>query len=238
MLLSLLLLGSGLSRLVFAQTDLAQQAAALMQAGHYADAEKAWRILVELHPEDPAAHNGLGSTLARQGQLSAAATEYKTSLRLKHHQVDEAYNLGLAESKQGRFTQAVDAFLQVHLDRPDDDRSNMLLGMSYFGLRQYGAAAKYLQLASAHDPTNAELHSVLAQSCLWSKQYDCALKESQSSAGESRLSPGAHADGGSSGWVRQDAGCDLRARNGRPHRARRAATVLRVRLPVLKKRAI
>jgi tetratricopeptide (TPR) repeat protein len=32
-------------------------------------------------------------------------------------------------------------------------------------------------LTSATDPANAELHQVLAQSCLWAKQYSCALDE-------------------------------------------------------------
>jgi len=36
---------------------------------------------------------------------------------------------------------------------------------------------KYLAQASAADPANAELHNVLAQSCLSAKSYDCAMKE-------------------------------------------------------------
>jgi hypothetical protein len=48
--------------------------------------------------------------------------------------------------------------------------------MSY-GLRQYAAATPYLQKASVSAPCNLELHSVLAQSCLRSKKYDCALEE-------------------------------------------------------------
>jgi tetratricopeptide (TPR) repeat protein len=49
--------------------------------------------------------------------------------------------------------------------------------MSYFGLRQYAKAAQYLQIAIQNDSSNLELHNILAQSCLWSHQYDCALAE-------------------------------------------------------------
>jgi tetratricopeptide (TPR) repeat protein len=49
--------------------------------------------------------------------------------------------------------------------------------MSYYGLREYPAATPYLQEASVSAPSNLELHGVLAQSCLWSQRYECALAE-------------------------------------------------------------
>ena len=49
--------------------------------------------------------------------------------------------------------------------------------MSYFGSRQYGQAVPYLKSASEAEPSNLELHRVLAQSCLWSKDYECAFAE-------------------------------------------------------------
>jgi len=45
-----------------------------------------------------------------------------------------------------------------------------LLGLSYYGAGKFADAAKYLAQASAGDPTNAELHNVLAQSCLSAKK--------------------------------------------------------------------
>jgi tetratricopeptide (TPR) repeat protein len=36
---------------------------------------------------------------------------------------------------------------------------------------------KYLEPAGKSDPANAELHEVLAQSCLWAKKYSCAQEE-------------------------------------------------------------
>ncbi len=40
--------------------------------------------------------------------------------------------------------------------------------------------AEYLKTALKDDSSNLELHNVLAQSCLWSHQYDCAFAEFQS----------------------------------------------------------
>ena len=53
----------------------------------------------------------------------------------------------------------------------------MLLGLSYYGTKRFAEATKYLEPASKSDPANAELHEVLAQSCLQAKKYSCAVQE-------------------------------------------------------------
>jgi tetratricopeptide (TPR) repeat protein len=47
------------------------------------------------------------------------------------------------------------------------------MGMSHYGLGQYGAAVPYLQKAANGDAQNLTLLLTLAHSCLWSKQYPC-----------------------------------------------------------------
>src|SRR6202044_1871492 len=51
------------------QEDLARQAADLMQAGRFHDAEILWRQLETRSPNDSAIHSNLGVTLAQQGQF-------------------------------------------------------------------------------------------------------------------------------------------------------------------------
>jgi len=103
----------------------------------------------------------------RQGQLEPATVEYRKSLALNPRQPEVAFNLGLAEFKQGHFNQAIPAFKTAVKLKPGDARGNLLLGMSYYGSRQYALAIPYLQQASQNDPANLELHNVLAHSCLW-----------------------------------------------------------------------
>jgi tetratricopeptide (TPR) repeat protein len=88
--------------------------------------------------------------------------------------------MGIAEFKQGHFSAAIPAFERLAKENPEDPRSTVLRGMSYFGLHQYDRASRYLQTALQNDSSNLELHNVLAQSCLWSRQYDCALTEFKS----------------------------------------------------------
>ena len=49
--------------------------------------------------------------------------------------------------------------------------------MCYYGTAQYAQALPYLKAAVARTPDNLQLRTVLAQSCLWAKQYDCTLEE-------------------------------------------------------------
>ena len=96
---------------------------------------------------------------------------------LNARQPDVEVDLGIAEFKQGHFQQAIPAFRAAINLKPEDHRSTLLLGMSYYGLQQYSSATPFLQRASHDDPSNLELRKVLAQSCLWSKNYECALSE-------------------------------------------------------------
>jgi tetratricopeptide (TPR) repeat protein len=50
-----------------------------------------------------------------------------------------------------------------------------LIGMAHFGLGNYAAAIPCLKQAAAGDPENLQLRMNLAQSCLWSKQYQCVV---------------------------------------------------------------
>jgi tetratricopeptide (TPR) repeat protein len=49
--------------------------------------------------------------------------------------------------------------------------------MSYFGCQRFGAAAIQLKQAADLDPENIELRYKLAQSYLWSKQYQNAIEQ-------------------------------------------------------------
>ena len=177
------LLSAGVVMPLNAQNDLASQATELMRAGKFHDAELLWRQLEQQYPRNATIHGNLGVVLAQQGKLEPAAAEYHKSLAIRPDQPDVSYNLGVAEFKQGHFSAAIPAFEMAAKEVPEDHRSTILLGMSYFGLRDYARASEYLQRALQYDPSNLELHNVLAQSCLWSRQYDCAIDGVQEHSG-------------------------------------------------------
>jgi tetratricopeptide (TPR) repeat protein len=47
--------------------------------------------------------------------------------------------------------------------------------MAHYGLGEYAAAVPYLRKVTASDPQNLPYRLLLAQNCLWSKQYQCVL---------------------------------------------------------------
>jgi tetratricopeptide (TPR) repeat protein len=51
--------------------------------------------------------------------------------------------------------------------------------MSYYGEQLYTKAIPHLIIASQNDPSNPELHYVLAESCLHGMKPECSLSESQ-----------------------------------------------------------
>lgn len=169
-----LLLDAPLSAI--AQSGSSQQAIEMMQAGRFHEAEAILRQIAVREPGNATVHANLGMALAEQGELAAAAAEYRKSLAL-HPDAEVSLNLGLAEFKQGKFSAAIGPFKSAASAGAQDKRIPLLLGMSYYGLREYSSAVPYLEKASKSDPANLEMHSVLAQSCLWSKKYDCALAE-------------------------------------------------------------
>ena len=50
-------------------------------------------------------------------------------------------NLGLALFKNGDYRQAIAMFAPELKSQPDDQQLNILVGMSHYGLGQYGAAS-------------------------------------------------------------------------------------------------
>lgn len=87
----------------YSQSDLAQQAKALMEKGQFHEAEALWREVAENQPRNASAHANLGLTLSRQGELLAAAVEYRKALALQPNQPEISLDLGLAEFRQGHF---------------------------------------------------------------------------------------------------------------------------------------
>ena len=171
-------LSAGLSAgRVSAQTVSPADAQALQSQGKLAEATQAWRSIVGQHPNDSRAYASLGVVLSRQQKYQEAASAYRRALQLNPKLPGLQLNLGLAEFKQGQFRAAVMPFRAALASDPKNSQALTLVGLSYYGSQQFAEASKYLKMAAATDAANTELRRVLAQSCLWAKDYSCALDE-------------------------------------------------------------
>jgi tetratricopeptide (TPR) repeat protein len=162
------------------QADVQRQTAfSLEQQGRIADAEAAWHVLVQAHPNDAEAYAHLGFLEAHQEHYKEAVGFYRKAMTLNPSMPGLRLNLGLSQFKGGDFKGAIQSFepllKSAPPSSPDAMRLTTLLGLAHYGLGEYAAAVPYLKQATASDPQNLPFRLTLAQSCLWSKQYQCVL---------------------------------------------------------------
>jgi tetratricopeptide (TPR) repeat protein len=161
------------------QDDLRQTAAQLQQQGMVAEAEAAWRSVLEKNPADAEAYANLGVLEARQEHYRNAIENYRKALALNSALPGVRLDLGLSLFKNGEFRNAIQTFEPLLSAAPKDSpealRLQTLIGLAHYGLGEYGDAVPYLKEATAAEPQNLPFRLALAQSCLWSKQYQCVL---------------------------------------------------------------
>jgi tetratricopeptide (TPR) repeat protein len=158
-----------------AQAPTRAEALALEQSGQNEAAERAWDQLRQANPADaePPAHMGLMES--RQQKYEAAATMYKQALSLDPGYPGLEMNLGLAYFKSGDFPDAAKVFREELRKQPGDQRLTTLVAMAHFAMSDYFVAVPYFMQAVSDDPQNLAVQLALAQSCLWSRQYECVL---------------------------------------------------------------
>jgi len=158
-----------------------QRAAAisLEQQGQLPEAEAAWRALLSTHPGNAEAYANLGLLEARQEHYAEAVPLYRKAMALDPAIPGLQLNLGLSLFKSGAMKDAAATFLPLLKSLPPSSpealRLTTLIGLARYGSGEYAAAVPYLKKATAADPQNLPFRLTLAQSCLWSKQYQCVL---------------------------------------------------------------
>ena len=149
------------------------------EKGDLAKAQTAWQAALKLHPQDAEAHAHLGLLEARQEHYSEAINHYRKALVLSPEMPGLRLNLGLALFKAGKMKDAATTFSPILKDLPPDSqealRITTLVGLARYGAGDYTGAVPFLKKAVAADAQNLPFRLTLAQSCLWSKQYQCVL---------------------------------------------------------------
>jgi len=162
-----------------AQSDPGLAAVQLEQQGKTAEAEAAWSALAKAFPKNPEPLAHLGLLEARQEHYSEAIGYYRKAMALNPAMPRLRFNLGLAYFKAGQYKDALGIFNPLFkAEQPGSDeaqRLSILIGMSHYGLAEFGEAVPYLKQATAHDAENLPLQLTLARSCLLSKDYPCVL---------------------------------------------------------------
>src|SRR5208337_1275800 len=117
--------------------------------------------------------------LERQGRLSDASEAWKAITSHNPRDAAAFASWGVVLSKQENYQEAASAYRKALALNPHLPGIQLNLGLAEFKQGRFPEAAKYLKVAAQAEPNNLELHQVLAQSCLWAKDNDCALQEFQ-----------------------------------------------------------
>jgi tetratricopeptide (TPR) repeat protein len=175
LILLTMLIIAGYGSCALSQSDPRQLAISLELQGKNQEAESEWQAISKQQPSNPEPYAHLGLLEARQQRYPAAIRYYRKALALDPSMPGLQLNLGLSLFKNGDFRQAIEMFEPFLKAKPDDQRLNILVGMSHYGLAEYAAASAYLKRAAQSDPQNLTLLLTLAHSCLYSSQYPCVL---------------------------------------------------------------
>lgn len=134
--------------------------------GAFTDAEKWFRQVTELTPDDGSAWYLLGRTQYNESSFRAAIGSFEHCLSLQARHVEAENNIGLAYRELGENEQAKAAFntaITWQGDHPRDAQPFLNLGVLLLEEQKVEQAGTYLQSAEDLSPQNATVHENLGE---------------------------------------------------------------------------
>lgn len=110
---------------------------------------------VRIQPNDPEAHNLLGSALVAVGRNTEAIEQFRAAVRLRPDYGTARYNLARALVRSGKYDEAISAFDQIIQQFPRDAQVRDELGQLYLRQGKPDKAAEMFNQALAIDPKDA-----------------------------------------------------------------------------------
>jgi tetratricopeptide (TPR) repeat protein len=126
-----------------------------VRCGVWKDSETLWRDTISKYPS-AVAHNNLGNTLARKGDIAGATANYREAIRLDPRYARAHGNLGRALGLQGRMSESIAEYREALRLKEDfvDARVNLAASLAMQG--QLDEAMTHLRRVLELDPAHAE----------------------------------------------------------------------------------
>jgi lipoprotein NlpI len=132
------------------------------QLGYWKDDETLFRHALEVTENNYLAHNNLGVTLEKKGQIDEAIRQYQEAIRLKPDFAESHSNLGAILGMQGQTDEAISQFQEAVRLVPDDATAHYNLGTALGVKGQVDEAISQLQEAIRLKPDYADARQNLA----------------------------------------------------------------------------
>ena len=153
-----------------------QRGRRLAEAGRYAEAETAFRRVLDLRPPTARDHSNLGGALAGQGKLDAAVEQFEKALALDPDETYTLNNLALALARRGDLETAA-----RHLERalaldPAYAEAHHNLGLVRAQQGRYAEAVDHYRDALAADPSRVAVYDDLGSALAATGDLDGAVE--------------------------------------------------------------
>ncbi len=159
----------------------------LIQTEQYQQAAEAFRLALEVSPQNASAYYGLGETYRYQQQLTLAVETYRQAIaqEITPNLRGRIYlRLGQIYQQQGKLTEAIHAVQLAIVDLPASDTAQVTLGEIYTQSREFSAAIHAYQRAARLTPEAAAAQAGLGKIYLLqnrlTKAADCFQEAIQS----------------------------------------------------------
>ncbi len=135
------------------------------RAGRPARAERLYKEILGVRPDNAAAHNNLGKALQDQGRPDEAIACFRRALRIDPNLAGTYNNLGNALHDKGRPKEAALCYRQAIKTDPDNAHAYHNLGNVFKGQGKHEQAAACYRRALERNPDLAEAHHGLGNVC-------------------------------------------------------------------------
>ncbi|HEX5890296.1 MAG TPA: tetratricopeptide repeat protein [Pyrinomonadaceae bacterium] len=166
---------------------------AWLRKGDLFEAEKVFRKLVQLQPNNEPAQVHLGYVLLNQKKYDEAKLWLEKSARSASPIPEVFYYLGLVAQEQNDDAKAIALFEKAVQKLPNYAHARIALGSSYIKLRNYPRAKEELETAVKLDPEEPTAHYNLA--LLYARLKDTARAQEEMRIVEKLKAKGAGSDG-------------------------------------------
>jgi len=127
------------------------------------DAVEKYQRALELNPDNPSAHRGLGTALAMRGMLEEARAHFARSIQLEPEVAETHSNLAIVLQRQRKFREAVEPGREaIRLD-PQNAMAQLTLGLVLLELGQIEEGRTHLSEAVRLVPGEPSFRSRLAR---------------------------------------------------------------------------
>ena len=148
---------------------------AWQQTRHWHDSETLWTHALACIPQNPVAHNNLGSEFTRRGRFDEAIAHYGKALELNPDYAEAYHNLGFVLARRGQVDQAIACYRKVLAIDPDHVEAHYNLGLALAGRGQVDEAIAHYRRALEINPEYVPAHNNLGSALASRGQVDEAI---------------------------------------------------------------